>query len=329
MNKNLRIAILLAVIFLAAVVAALFAGNRSISFGQIMSVLAGKGSDAQRIIVYKVRIPRIIAASAAGAALSVSGYLLQSSLNNKLASPGILGINNGAGMFVLFYACLFPYRYGGKCIAAFAGAILVTMLIYLLTARGGISRTSVILSGVAVSALCLSVIDMIIFLKPETVADRAAFQLGGFAALNISSVYMAVPVIVICLAIAVLLAPALDLMALGDEVAFGLGLDVRTYRILSIVCAAVLSGAAVSMCGIIGFLGLIVPNVVRLFSGEKSRPAIAYCIAAGAAFLLAGDTLGKVLAFPYELPCGLFLSLIGAPFLLWMLLKNKKRLGLN
>ncbi len=329
MNRNTKTVILLLAVFIAAVIFALFTQNRSISVREILTVLSGGGSDPKRVIVYRVRIPRIIAASATGAALSVSGYLLQNSLNNKLASPGILGINNGAGLFVLFYACIFPYRYGLKCIAAFLGALLVTMLIYLLTAKSGMSRTTVILSGVAISALCLCVIDMIIFLKPETVADRAAFQLGGFAALNISSVYFAVPVIFICLAIAVMMAPSLDLMILGDEVASGLGLNVRSYRILHIVCAAFLSGAAVSMCGIIGFLGLIVPNVVRLFYNGKSRGGICYCIIAGAAFLLISDTLGKVLFYPYELPCGLFLSLIGAPFLLWILLRNKKRLGLN
>lgn len=329
MKKNTKTAILLIVLFIGAVLFALFAGNSSISAKEILKVLGGGGSDTQRLIVYRVRIPRIVAASATGAALSVSGYLLQNSLNNKLASPGILGINNGAGLFVLLYACIFPYRFGGKCIAAFLGAFLVTLLIYILTLKSGMSRTTVILSGVAISALCLCVIDMIIVLKPETVADRAAFQLGGFAALNISSVYFAVPVIALCLLSALILAPSLDLMALGDEVASGLGLNVRTYRILHIICAAFLSGAAVSMCGIIGFLGLIVPNVVRLFYNGKSRGGIGYCITAGAAFLLVSDTLGKVLFYPYELPCGLFLSLIGAPFLLWILLRNKKRTGLN
>ena len=329
MKKDHKTKLLLSLILVGAVSWALFAGNGSISPGEILSALFGYGDRVKNVIVFQLRIPRVLAASAAGAALSVSGYLLQNDLDNTLASPGILGINNGAGLFVLLYAWFFPYRYGGKCIAAFLGALLVTAFLYLLTTWTGMSKSSVVLSGVAVSALCLSLVDVIISLKPETVADRVAFQIGGFASLNISSVYFAVPLIAAGLVFAVLTAPSLDLMLLGDEVASGLGLNVRRQRICHIVCAAMLSGAAVSMCGIVGFLGLIVPNVVRIFHHGKSRGGIVSCILLGAAFLLICDTLGRILVFPYELPCGLFLSMIGAPFLVWMLAVKKKRLGIR
>ena len=329
MKKNRTSAGFMIGIFLVSLLWALFAGNSAISTKEIIQVLIGKGTSVQQTILFRVRIPRIVAAAFTGAALSVSGFLLQNSLNNVLASPGILGIHNGAGLFVLLYAWLFPYRYAGKGIAAFLGALLVTAVIYLLTTKTGISKTSVVLSGVAISALCLSGIDMIISLKPETVADRTAFSLGGFGSLNSTAVWMAVPVIVIVLFVSILTAPALDLMLLGDEVASGLGLSVRRYRILHITCAALLSGAAVSMCGIIGFVGLIVPNVVRLFYRGKSRGALLFVVLLGAEFLLICDTLGRVLFFPYELPCGLFLSLIGAPFLIWMLIRRRKRLGVK
>lgn len=329
MKKNYGTVLILLAVLVAALLWALFAGNKSISAGEILQVLLGNGSDTAGVIVYRVRIPRVIAAAFAGAALSVSGYLLQNDLNNALASPGILGINNGAGLFVLIYAWIFPYQYGGKCIAAFAGSLLVTALVYILAMRTGMSKTSVVLSGVAISALCLSAIDVIISVKPETVADRAAFQLGGFGALSVSSVYLAVPFIIVGLAFAVLSAPTLDLMLLGDETAAGLGLNVKLCRILHIVCAALLSGAAVSMCGIIGFLGLIVPNVVRLFYHGRSRGGIFFCMILGSGFLLICDTLARLLVFPYELPCGLFLSLIGAPFLVWVLIRNRKRLSVH
>lgn len=328
-KRNRKIILFLIILLMGAVVWSLLAGNEAISPKDVLMVLAGKISDMRRVIVFQVRIPRVLAAAAVGAALSVSGYLLQSNLDNTLASPGILGINNGAGLFVLLSACLFPYQSEVKCVAAFLGAMTVTLLIYLLTVKTGMSKTSVVLSGVAVSAFCISIIDVILSLKPEVAADKVAFQIGGFGSLNSSVVYFTVPVILVGLVTAVFLAPSLDLLLLGDDVAFGLGLNVRRFRVLHIVCAALLSGAAVSMSGVLGFVGLIVPNVVRLFHLGKSREGIFFCMTLGPAFLLICDTLGRIIVFPYELPCGLFLSLLGAPFLVWMLVRRRKRLGVQ
>jgi iron complex transport system permease protein len=328
-KKNRKIILFLIILLMGAVVWSLLAGNEAISPKDVLMVLAGKISDMRRVIVFQVRIPRVVAAAAVGAALSVSGYLLQSNLDNTLASPGILGINNGAGLFVLLSACLFPYQSEVKCVAAFLGAMTVTLLIYLLTVKTGMSKTSVVLSGVAVSAFCISIIDVILSLKPEVAADKVAFQIGGFGSLSSSVVYAAVSMIVVGLIAAVILAPSLDLLLLGDDVAFGLGLNVRRFRVLHIVCAALLSGAAVSMSGVLGFVGLIVPNVVRLFHLGKSREGIFFCMTLGSAFLLICDTLGRIIVFPYELPCGLFLSLLGAPFLVWMLVRRRKRLGVQ
>lgn len=328
-KRNRKIILFLIILLMGAVVWSLLAGNEAISPKDVLMVLAGKISDMRRVIVFQVRIPRVLAAAAVGAALSVSGYLLQSNLDNTLASPGILGINNGAGLFVLLSACLFPYQSEVKCVAAFLGAMTVTLLIYLLTVKTGMSKTSVVLSGVAVSAFCISIIDVILSLKPEVAADKVAFQIGGFGSLSSSVVYFAVPVILVGLVTAVFLAPSLDLLLLGDDVAFGLGLNVRRFRVLNILCAALLSGAAVSMSGVLGFVGLIVPNVVRLFHLGKSREGIFFCMTLGPAFLLICDTLGRIIVFPYELPCGLFLSLLGAPFLVWMLVRRRKRLGVQ
>ena len=322
-------AVLPALVLLAACALALLAGNSAVSAGRTLQVLLGGGSATERLIVLHVRLPRVLAAAAAGAGLSVSGFLLQGSLDNTLASPGILGINHGAGLFVLLAALLFPYQAAARGLMAFAGALLVTGLVVSLSAVSGLSRTSVILSGVAVSALCTAVSDVIISLKPETVADRAAFQLGGFASLTASSVSLAAPVILAGILLAAVFAPAMDLMALGDETAGGLGLPVRAVRGGFILCAALLAAAAVSMCGMIGFVGLLVPNTLRLIRHGRSRGSLLLCAAYGAAFLVLCDTLARLAAFPYELPCGLILSLTGAPFLIMTLFRRRKRLGLQ
>ena len=170
-------------------------------------MIFGGGTESQRLIVFDIRLPRIIAALFSGAALSVSGFILQTNLNNTIASPGLLGINNGAGLFVLISALFFPYQAEVKCLMAFIGALTVTLLVSVLSNATGMSKTSVILSGVAVSAICVSIIDVIISLKPETVADKAAFQLGGFASVPLGSVKLAVSVIVITLIVSLLFAP--------------------------------------------------------------------------------------------------------------------------
>ena len=305
----------------------IFAGNDALKASDAWKVLTGSGSATHQMILFRIRLPRVLAAVAAGAALAVAGFLLQSCLNNVLASPGIVGINSGAGLFVLLSGLLFPYMAGMKCFMAFAGALLAAGMVYLVSFRIGMSKSSVILVGVAISGLCSSGIDVIISLKPETVADKAAFHLGGFAALNLSAVQFSVPVIAITLGMASILAPGLDVIMLGDETASGLGLDVRLYRGASIVCAALLAAAAVSMSGLLGFVGLIVPNFLRLFYRGKSRNIIGLCIMGGAAFLLLCDTLARLLVFPYELPCGLLLSGIGTPFFMWLLIEKRKRIG--
>ena len=162
MKKYILPTILLA----AVIIFAVLVGNGAISTKDLLTVIGGGGSEAQKLILFKVRLPRIIAAAGCGAALSVSGFLLQGSLDNRIVSPGILGINNGAGLFVLLSALLFPFNAGLKCLMAFAGALLVTVFVSILSAKTGMSKTSVVLSGVAVSAIFTSIIDLIISLSP-------------------------------------------------------------------------------------------------------------------------------------------------------------------
>ena len=297
----------------------------------LISLFAGfmgkEFTPAASLILFKIRIPRTIAALVCGAALSVSGLILQTTLNNTLASPGIIGINSGAGFFVLVTSLIFPFGAFARCLGAFAGSVLAVLIVYFISEKAGVSKTTLILAGVAVSSLMSAGIDVVITLHPEIVADKVAFNLGGFQNISINSLYFAIPVIVTGLAILIFLAGGIDLFTLGDEAAYGLGLNVRTCRIAAILISGILAGCAVSICGLLGFVGLLIPNFVRLTGKANTRSNIFMCIILGADFLLLCDLIARFLFYPYELPVGLFLSCLGSPFFIWMLIRKKKRLG--
>ena len=297
----------------------------------LISLFAGfigkEFTPAASLILFKIRIPRTIAALVCGAALSVSGLILQTTLNNTLASPGIIGINSGAGFFVLVASLIFPFGAFARCLGAFAGSVLAVLIVYFISEKAGVSKTTLILAGVAVSSLMSAGIDVVITLHPEIVADKVAFNLGGFQNISISSLYFAIPVIVAGLAILIFLAGGIDLFTLGDEAAYGLGLNVRACRIAAILISGILAGCAVSICGLLGFVGLLIPNFVRLTGKANTRSNIFMCMILGADFLLLCDLIARFLFYPYELPVGLFLSCLGSPFFIWMLIRKKKRLG--
>lgn len=281
-----------------------------------------------RVIFFQVRVPRVLAVIFCGIGLALSGLLLQVSLNNTLLAPGIIGINSGAGMFVLISGILFPGMALSRSIFSFAGAFLAAMIVCGIALRAGISKTTLILAGVAVSYLFTAGTDMIITFRPESVADKVGFSLGGFSSVSSVSLLFAIPLFIAGIMLTLILAPGVDLFLLGDEAAEGLGLPVRRWRFLCILASTLLAGASVSLCGLLGFVGLIIPNFVRMVSGSRFKVNMALSVLYGPAFLLFCDLIARQLFYPYELPAGLILSVIGVPFFLSVLLKRKKRLDL-
>ncbi len=213
-----------------------------------------------------------------------------------------------------------------RFVLAFLGALLSISLVLLIARRAGYSRSVIVLSGVAVSALMGAAVNGLVTFFPHAVADRQAFTLGGFAGLQYDGLFFSAVFILPGLLAGALLGGGIDLFALGDEVAQGLGLSVTRHRLLTMVTATVLAAAAVCIGGLIGFLGLIVPNVLRrFFSGRMSaRQMFTLSGLYGSALLVAADFLARRLFYPYELPVGLLLSLLGAPFFIWMLMHRKR-----
>ncbi|MCQ2248789.1 MAG: iron ABC transporter permease [Treponema sp.] len=320
------------VLFFILAFFSVFAGTKGLGFHDGMNAFLGFVSGKQvaagtKIILLNIRLPRFIGAVLCGAALSVSGLILQTSLNNTLASPGIIGINSGAGFLVLFVTLLFPFSAFAKTLGAFTGAVISVLIVYLISERAGISKTTLILAGVAVSSLMSAGIDVVITMHPEIVADKVAFSLGGFQNLNISSLYFSAPIIFAGIVALIFLSGGIDLFALGDDAAYGLGLNVRFYRVAVILISGVLAGCAVSVCGLLGFVGLIIPNFIRMIGKNNARTNIILCVIFGSDFLMLCDLVSRLLFYPYELPVGLFLSCLGSPFFIWMLISKRKKLA--
>lgn len=335
-RKRLRTIYIIGILLLIVMFAlSILTGNRDVSSSDLFrALLRGsvipeeKEARLASVILWQVRMPRAAACLLSGLGLSISGLLLQVSLNNSLLAPGIIGINSGAGFFVLIAGIIFPGAAYIRSAFSFSGAFLAAMIVVFLASKAGLSKTTLILAGVAVSYLFTAGSDAIITFRPDSVADKVGFSLGGFSSVSSASLRFSLPLFAAGLILTAVLAPGVDLFLLGDESAEGLGLPVRMWRFLCILSATLLAGASVSLCGLLGFVGLIIPNLVRLASGNHFRTNIVLCLLYGPAFLMLCDLIARQMFYPYELPAGLILSVIGVPFFLSVLLRRKKKLSL-
>ena len=270
-----------------------------------------------------VRLPRTVGCLLAGAALAVSGAVIQGVLHNKLASPSILGVNAGAGLAVTV-CCAFG-ALSGWAIAgsAFLGAMMAVLAIVFVAEKAGASRTTVILGGVAVNAFLNALSEGITTVVPEVGMLTGDFRVGGFGSVSWVRLVPAGILIFAALLAVFLLRNELDVLTLGEETARSLGLEVKRVRTLLLALAAMLAGAAVSFAGLLGFVGLIVPHAIGKLAGRESRYLLPLCALGGAAFVTFCDTAARLVFSPYELPVGIVLSVLGGPTFLLLLLKRK------
>lgn len=304
--------------------ASLVIGASSYGVKEAFHWITGSADQTAAAIFRFIRLPRTLACLLAGASLAVAGLLLQTALNNPLASPGIIGVNAGSGFFVVGAAILFPAVFWVRGLAAFSGAFLVALSVYALAMKTGATKTTIILAGIAISSLVAAGTDTLIMLFPEAVMDRNAFFIGGFASIHQSVLLFSLPFILLGLLGSRLLVGRLDLLLLGDEVAASLGLNVRLCRFLTILCASALAASAVSIAGLIGFVGLIVPHIMRQLVGNELRIALPTNILFGAILVLLSDITARLVFSPYEIPAGILLSAIGTPFFLHLILSRRR-----
>lgn len=314
----------LCVLTLAAAILSLCIGSVALPLGQVLDALIGRNPNtiAARIVLYS-RLPRTLAAMLAGAALAVSGTIIQTVLSNPLASPGVIGVNSGAGFAVALVCAISPSAQRYTPLMAFCGALAGVLLVTTLSQRTVASRMTVVLAGVAISTLFSAGIDAVVTLVPDAVNGITDFRIGGFTGITMARLAPAAGLILVSLGIAFSLSQQMDILALGSDTAQSLGLSVQFVRFILLVLAAALAGAAVSFCGLMGFVGLIVPHIMRRLTGENSLPLLLSSALGGAFFVMVCDLLARILFSPFELPVGIILAFAGAPFFLWLLFKQK------
>lgn len=316
--------LILGLLTLVSIGASLGVGVVKVSPQQLFLALLGEetSSVGARIILY-TRLPRTCAALLAGAALAVSGVVIQTILHNPLASPGIIGVNSGAGLMVAICCAVFPMVQKFTPVIAFAGALLAVLLVLGLAEHTGASRMTVILAGVAISQLFSAGIDAVVTFVPDAINGVTDFRIGGFTGVTMKQLGPAASLILVSLILVFSMAQQLEILSLGNDTAISLGMDVKRIRISLLILAAALAGAAVSFSGLIGFVGLIVPHIMRRIVGEESRFLLVASAIGGALFVTVCDLLARVVFAPYELPVGIVLAFTGAPFFLWLLFQQK------
>ena len=316
-----RVTILILFAFLAVLGAflSLTKGSSVITMSQIVELLLNPGMDPQSQIIWNIRMPRTIVGALVGINLSLSGAILQAIMRNPLADPHIIGISSGAGLAGVVIMILFPALEYLITPVAFVGAMLAAICIYILAWKNGIKPVRIILAGVAVSAFLSAGISGLMIFYSDRVHGALMWMVGGLAARSWPHVSIILPYADIGLVLALASASYLNILQLGDEMARGLGVNVEVTRIVMTAIAALLAASAVSVVGLLGFVVLVVPHAARLLIGSDYRFLLPAAALLGVAIVTLSDTFARVIFAPIELPVGIIMAFLGAPFFLFLL----------
>jgi iron complex transport system permease protein len=321
------------VVVAAAVVGAallsLAVGSQHIPFGTVMSaVFHPDAALRDSLIVTEVRIPRTVIGLLAGAALGLAGALVQALTRNPLADPGILGINTGAGLFVVIGISVFGLSsLLGYVWFGFAGAAVAAVVVYVLGSmgRGGATPVKLALTGTALNAALLSFTTAVLVTDSATYDQFRFWQVGSLSGRSIDIAYQGMPFLAVGALVALGSARNLDALALGEDVATSVGTNVTRARLIAAVAVVLLCGTATAMAGPLAFIGLVVPHAARLITGPDHRWLLPYAMLLSPLLMLLADVAGRVIARPGEVQVGIVTAVIGAPF--FIALARRRRLA--
>ncbi len=323
MNKSLfKIALLYLILLIVLALGSLFLGSVSFDFRTIFSALLGE-KNAANSIIFELRLPRVLLAIAVGGGLSVAGTVLQSILKNPLAEPYILGISSG-GIFGTLLAMLLGLPFFISQIFSFSGSLLVIAIIFfiVLKFKSGFNSVTLLLSGVMIGAFFGALILIILTLMRENLQTALFWLVGTLSFADASQSYYAFVFAVLLSIIISLFGYRLNLIAIGDEKNEAIGINLKNVRITLLILTGILTGGLVAVSGIIGFIGMIIPHIVRNKYGYDNRVVLPISFLVGAIVLLISDTVARIVILPAELPVGAITAFFGAPVFIWFLKKK-------
>ncbi|MQS90003.1 FecCD family ABC transporter permease [Companilactobacillus mishanensis] len=332
MTKRIKLTtwlVVLCALMLVLAVINLNTGQMSISPSQIMNLIIGKGSYDSQLVIFDFRLPRITVTLVVGFALAIAGNVLQSTTQNPMADTSFLGINSGAGIAVMLFMALVKNQDANLFLLptmALGGALLSTVLVFAFSYKKdtGITPNRLLLTGVALAGLYSSIMVLLTLkLSPENYQFVMNWLAGSIWGTSWEYIIMLLPWFIICTVFIFSKNRTLDTFNLGDDVAQSLGVNLKRERIVLIGAAVILAGVSVSISGGIGFIGLITPNLARRVIGFKHSQQLVFSGVLGSFFLLAADTVGKLISTTSEIPVGILVAIIGAPYFVYILMRTK------
>lgn len=333
----------LAVLAAATFATSIMTGAADASLANVLRWLIGAAdqtlSGRDRIIILDIRLPRAVLGMLVGAALAVSGAVMQGLFRNPLADPGLVGVSSGASLgavllIVLGSTVLGPvfalFGFYAVPAGAFLGCLATTLLLYRVATRGGqTSVATMLLAGIALGALAGAVTGVLVFIADDReLRDLTFWGLGSLAGANWTKIAAAGPIIFLALAVLPFLARGLNAVTLGEAAAFHMGIPVQRLKNIAIFSVAGATGASVAVSGGIGFVGIVVPHLLRLVIGPDHRYLLPASALLGGTMLIFADMLARTIVSPAELPIGIITAFVGAPFFLWVLLRGRSNMGL-
>jgi iron complex transport system permease protein len=332
LKKIIGICFLLSCLLVGAIMVSLSRGAANVGTAEVVRVLMHHARDPgfpagpEGLIILSVRLPRILLAGLVGAALAVAGCSFQALLRNPLADPYILGVSSGSalGAVSAILAGLSTASFGMP-LASFSGAIVTVMLVFHVGRVGwGLHTNTLLLAGVIISAFFSAIIMFLISVAQNEDLSKIVFWLmGDFSFANYRFILIILPYVLGGIGVLYSYARGFNLMVMGEETAIQLGIDVERLKKVAYVFASLITAAAVSVCGLIGFVGLIIPHAVRILFGPDHRLLIPASALVGASFLICSDTIARTIAAPTELPVGAVTATFGAPFFIYLLKRRR------
>jgi iron complex transport system permease protein len=327
-KRTLHVSFLLCPVLMASIVLGLCMGSTGQTPWEALAVITGQGNpdSVMASIIWRIRFPRVVLASLVGATLSLGGLVFQTLLRNPIAEPYVLGISGGSAVGAILGILLGLSRFPGVASLAFAGSTITLLLVLTITwGQSAVKKDSLILAGVMVNAFCSSIIMFLVSLTRDSRLHNILFWLmGDLSITDTKQVLMLSVILVPCFVLLFLFANSMNLLLMGEEMAAGMGVDVRCICLALLGITSLMVSSTVCHSGLLGFVGLVIPHLLRLLVGADHRVLIPSCVFGGAAYLVLCDLLARSIPAHGEMPVGVVTAMIGAPLFIFLLARSRR-----